>query len=92
MTLANHRREVVARDGENLRRLLGDGVARRADQAGVGQHARDIPGPPLHHLVPPGATIDIDGDVAGQHDEEARHRHAFRAQHLSLVEMSKGPV
>ena len=42
--------------------------------------------------MPPGATIDKNGDVARQHDEEALHRRAFRDQHLPLVEMSKGPV
>ena len=92
MTVANHRGEVVARDRENLRGLLGDRVAGRTDQARVGEHARHVPSPPLHHLVPPGAAIDEDGDVARQHDEEARHRRAFRAQHLSFVEMSKRAV
>ena len=38
------------------------------------------------HLVPPGAAVDEDGDVPGQHDEQARHRHALRAQDLALVE------
>ena len=28
----------------------------------------------------------------GQHDEEARHRHPLRAQHVSLVEMPQRPV
>jgi hypothetical protein len=42
--------------------------------------------------VPACAAIDVDGDVSCQHDEEAGHRLAFRAQHLSLVELAKGPV
>ena len=44
--------------------LLRDRVARRADQAGVGEHAGDVAGPPLHHLVPAGAAVDENGDAA----------------------------
>ena len=92
MAVANHRGEVLARDLENLRRFLGNGVPRRADESRVGQHPRDVATPPLEHLVASGATVHIDGDVAREHDEKAGNRHAFRAQHLSLVEQSKRSV
>ena len=71
-TLANHRREIVARDRENLRRLLGDGIAGRIDQARVGKHAGDVTAAPFDELVPSGAAVDEDRDAARQQDEEAR--------------------
>ncbi len=92
VTVANHLGEVVARDDENLRRFLGERVAGRADQARIGQHAGDVAGPRLEHLVPPGPAIDKDRNVAREHDEQARDRDASRAQHLALVEMAKRAV
>ena len=79
MTLADHRGQVVARHGQDLRGLLGDRIARRADQAGIRKQTRDVALPPLHDLVPPGAAIDEDGDAPRQHDEQAFHRRALRS-------------
>lgn len=92
MTVANHLWELGARDGENLRGLLGDRVARWTDQAGVGKQPGDVPSRPLQHLVPPGATVHKNGDAAREHDEEPLHRRALRAQHVSLIEVPHSPM
>ena len=92
VTVANHRLEIGARYLENLRRLLGDGIARGTDQAGVGKHAGDVSAAPFEDLVASGPTIDIDGEAAGEHDEEARDGHAFRAQQVSLVQPAQRAV
>ncbi len=92
VTIVNQRRDIGARYFENFRRLLGDRITRRTDQAGVGKHAADVSAAPFHDLVPSGPAIDIDGDVTGEQDEKARYGHSFCAQYLSFVQPAQRAV
>ena len=92
MTRAGQRGQLITRDGENVRGLLRNGVARRIPHARVGQHTRDVSGPPFHHLVPPRAAVDKDGDVPRQHDVQALHRSARRDHQVPVIQMPQAAV
>ena len=92
LAVANHLRQMAARDRKNFRELLSDRVAGWADQARIGKHAGYVTGPPLHDLVPAGAAIEIDGDVAAQHDEQIVDWNALGAQNLALAQLTEGAV
>ena len=63
LTLADHLVELITVNDQDLRRFLGERIAWRIDQPGVGQQPRDIAFPPFHRLVTAGAPVDENGEA-----------------------------
>jgi len=87
MTLADHRRKMVAVDEQGDRPLLGDGVAGRVGEAGVRKQAGHVAFTPLHDLVESRAAVHVDGHAPGQQDDQVVHPVALRARQLAGFEL-----
>ena len=74
VAVANQRRYLLAGDQQELGRHLGLHVARRRDETRVRQEPRHIAPTPLHDLVWSGTPVDVNRQVAGKDDVQAKHR------------------